>query len=278
MNYKKSINNLFFFQGDFLRAAFFAVVAMAMIGCAPTVTVRTAPPAIPFYEQPFCPGPGYLWVPGYWAYGSNGYYWVPGIWERAPHVGWMWTPGYWGWYGGAYVWHGGYWGRHIGFYGGINYGYGYSGVGYTGGYWRENEFYYNNAVTRVNVTIVKNTYAAATTAPAAATAGLNKDAAGTVSYNGGGSGVNSKPTQEELAAAREQHLNATPLQKQHIKGAAKNPELLASSNHGQPRPEVIAKHQALAKVKAKNPNKKQKPGKSPKDQRQEQPRRGDWER
>ena len=35
--------------------------------------------------------------------------------------------------GGAFFWHEGYWGPHVGFYGGINYGFGYWGHGYEGG-------------------------------------------------------------------------------------------------------------------------------------------------
>jgi len=30
-----------------------------------------APPALPVYEQPDIPGPGYLWTPGYWAWSSD---------------------------------------------------------------------------------------------------------------------------------------------------------------------------------------------------------------
>src|SRR5439155_15775648 len=100
--------------------------------------------------QPECPAPGYLWTPGYWAYGPEGYYWVPGTWVEPPTVGVLWTPGYWGWRNGFYVWHGGYWGPHVGFYGGINYGYGYSGVGFEGGEWRGREFVYNACSPRTN--------------------------------------------------------------------------------------------------------------------------------
>ena len=35
----------------------------------------------------------------------------------------------------AFIWHLGYWGPHVGFYGGVNYGYGYVGVGFVGGRW-----------------------------------------------------------------------------------------------------------------------------------------------
>ncbi len=244
MNSKKSI-------GLALLSA--ALCAALLTGCAGTVVVRTPPPPLPYYEQPFCPGPGCLWVPGYWAYGPDGYFWVPGIWETAPAAGLLWTPGYWGWADGAYAWHSGYWGRHVGFYGGINYGWGYSGVGYAGGYWRDNDFYYNSEVTRVNVTVVSNTYQA----PAME----KRTAVSVVSYNGGTGGAASTPTNEELAAAREPHVAATPLQKQHVRAASMNRELLASANHGQPRTELLAKRlvpPAKARVVKQKPKKRNK--------------------
>jgi len=48
----------------------------------------------------------------------------------------LWTPGYWAWQNDAYVWYAGYWGPTVGFYGGIDYGFGYPGSGFYGGYWR----------------------------------------------------------------------------------------------------------------------------------------------
>jgi hypothetical protein len=54
-----------------------------------------APPPLPEYDQPPCPGDDYIWTPGYWNYASDGYYWVPGAWVNAPYQGALWTPGYW---------------------------------------------------------------------------------------------------------------------------------------------------------------------------------------
>ena len=122
------------------------------------ISIGTPPPALPVYAQPPCPTEGFLWTPGYWAYGPVGYYWVPGVWVAPPRVGFLWTPGYWGFVGGFYGWHAGYWGPHVGYYGGINYGYGYGGVGFVGGYWRGGAFAYNTAVVNVNRTVVRNTY------------------------------------------------------------------------------------------------------------------------
>ena len=108
------------------------------------------PPPLLVYDQPPAPDPDYLWTPGYWAWSPEGYYWVPGCWVAAPYVGALWTPGYWGSYGGRYRFHHGFWGLHIGFYGGVNYGFGYFGYGYYGGYWDNNHFRYNTAVNRID--------------------------------------------------------------------------------------------------------------------------------
>jgi len=113
------------------------------------VAVGFAPPAIPIYEQPLAPGYGYIWTPGYWAYGPDGYYWVDGAWVEPPYVGALWTPGYWGWGGGGYFWYPGYWGRTVGYYGGINYGFGYFGVGFWGGYWNGGRFFYNGLYNHI---------------------------------------------------------------------------------------------------------------------------------
>ena len=114
------------------------------------------PPPLPVYDQPMIPGPGYIWTPGYWAITPIGYQWVPGVWVLPPFVGALWTPGYWAYVGNVYRWHGGYWGRHVGYYGGINYGFGYVGRGYEGGYWKRDRFYYNREVNNINVTRVTN--------------------------------------------------------------------------------------------------------------------------
>ena len=37
------------------------------------VSITVAPPPLPVYVQPVCP-PGYMWTPGYWAWGDDGYY------------------------------------------------------------------------------------------------------------------------------------------------------------------------------------------------------------
>ncbi len=189
------------------------------------VSVNIAPPALPVYVQPACPGDGYLWTPGYWAYGAAGYYWVPGVWVTPPRPGVLWTPGYWGFAGGAYGWHAGYWGPHVGFYGGVNYGFGFSGVGFTGGLWAGNVFRYNTAVTNVNRTVVRNVYVNRTV--------VNNVTVNRTSFNGPG-GVNAQPTMQERAAMSQQHFQPTANQLSHQQAAAVDRNQLASINHGRP--------------------------------------------
>jgi WXXGXW repeat (2 copies) len=116
-----------------LAVAMLATPKATYAGASVGVFVSIGPPPLPVYAQPLCPAPGYIWTPGYWAWDPvDGYYWVPGTWVLAPTVGFLWTPGYWGWSNGGYIWNVGYWGPTVGFYGGINYGFGYVGVGYAG--------------------------------------------------------------------------------------------------------------------------------------------------
>ena len=197
-----------------------STTSSAQIGIG--ISVRIGPPALPVYAQPICPGPGYLWTPGYWAWSDDGgYYWVPGTWVVAP-VGMLWTPGYWGFAGGFYGWHPGYWGPHVGFYGGINYGFGYGGVGFAGGEWRGGAFFYNREVMNVNVVNVRNVYSR--------TVVVNNTH---VAFNGPG-GIEARPTPQEEAYGREQHPAALAAQTEHEHAASQNRQLFASENHGRP--------------------------------------------
>ena len=179
------------------------------------LSINIGPPVLPVYEQPPCPTDGYLWTPGYYAYGDGGYYYVPGVWVAPPQAGFLWTPGYWGFNNGAYVFNEGYWGPTVGFYGGINYGFGYGGNGYYGGRWNNNHFEYNTAITRVNTTVIHNTYID----KAAVARGVTNSRA---SFNGPG-GVTAKPTAAQLAAARQPHVAPTAEQLGHRQEAASNP-------------------------------------------------------
>ncbi|MGZ3756408.1 MAG: hypothetical protein ACXVAY_06670 [Mucilaginibacter sp.] len=190
------------------------------------VSVRLAPPPLPVYVQPPCPVDGYLWQPGYWAYNDDdGYYWVPGVWVAPPRFGLLWTPCYWGYDNGVYLYHAGYWGPHVGFYGGLNYGYGYPGVGFIGGGWSGRSFRYNTAVFNVNRTVIHNTYIDRSV--------VRNYGGGRASFNGPG-GVNRQPRPEERAAMSERHFAPTRTQLSHQQMAGRNPGQHFSANHGNP--------------------------------------------
>src|SRR5580700_2289749 len=202
--------------------------SFAQIGVAITI----APPGLPVYAQPMCPADGYLWTPGYWSYGDEGYFWVPGTWVEPPTAGLLWTPGYWGGGSGAFAWNEGYWGQSVGFYGGVNYGFGYGGVGYGGGYWNNGAFFYNRSVSNVNVTNITNVYSKTV---------VNETTVNHVSYNGGQGGIAAQPSAAEQTAMHAQHTPATAMQTQHVHAASTNHALLASVNQGRPAIAATAK-------------------------------------
>jgi hypothetical protein len=212
-----------------LAAALFLIPATPSTASAQVVlSVTVAPPILPVYTQPVCPGDGYIWTPGYWSYSvDGGYFWVPGTWVEPPMVGVLWTPGYWGWSNGAYLWNAGYWGPQVGFYGGINYGFGYIGTGYYGGRWTNGHFYYNTRVNNVNVNVVHNVYQK--------TVVVHESH---VSYNGSHGGISARPTAAQERFAHEEHTRATAVQEQHVSAARSDRSQFASVNHG--RPAVVA--------------------------------------
>lgn len=190
------------------------------------VSITIAPPALPVYVQPPIPEPGYLWVPGYWAWSEDvGYYWVPGTWVEPPEPGLLWTPGYWGWDDGVYIWHEGYWGPVVGFYGGVDYGFGYDGDGYRGGYWSRGVFFYNESVNRIpRDRDFEHVYRRP----------VPEITDRRVSYNGGAGGLRARPTAAQMAAERARHLEPVAAQRRQVEYAGRNPDLRASINHGHP--------------------------------------------
>ncbi|HEX4377764.1 MAG TPA: hypothetical protein VHZ99_11500 [Steroidobacteraceae bacterium] len=209
-----------------------AALSLAALGLAKPsaaldigVSINVAPPVLPVYEQPPIPEPGYIWTPGYWAWSDDGYYWVPGTWVEPPEEGLLWTPGYWGWDNGAYLWHGGYWGPTIGFYGGVNYGYGYFGHGYEGGYWDHGAFRYNRAYNHfgndVHITNVYNRT-------------VVNNVGNHVSFNGGRGGIQTRADARELSAEHEHHIEPISAQTHQRELAHDNPALRAAENHGHP--------------------------------------------
>ena len=231
--------------------AFLILAVPAVVFGQIGIRVSIGPPALPVYEQPICPGDGYIWTPGYWAYDDSvsDYYWVPGTWVQAPEVGYLWTPGYWGWGEGGYFFNEGYWGETVGFYGGVNYGYGYYGEGYGGGRWDHGNFFYNRSESRVDEATIHNVYDER----------VGHGNENRVSFNGGNGGIVARPTQQQEAAGRERHIAPVADQAEHAQTARANPELRASVNHGNPaitstsRPGDFGEHAAPARQLAEAP-------------------------
>jgi uncharacterized membrane protein YgcG len=225
---------------------YLVILALALMAspafAAVFVSVDIAPPVLPVYAQPACPGDGYMWTPGYWAYGPDGYYWVPGTWVLPPSVGLYWTPCYWGWGGSAFIFHAGYWGNHCGYYGGINYGCGYNGNGYNGGRWQGGHFAYNTAVTNVNGGRVHNTYVDRSVTN-------NNFNRSRVSYNGGRGGIQAQPTAQDRQFANERHVQPTSVQQAHQRTASRDRGQLASVNGGRPTTVTAAKPQSYSAAK-----------------------------
>ncbi len=128
-----------------------------------------------------------------------------------PTEGYIWTPGYWG-YADDYYWVPGVWVPPP-----------RVGLLWTPGY------RYNTAVTRVNTNVIHNTY-------------VNKEvvnnASSRASFNGPG-GATAKPTAQEQAAAKAEHVPATPAQRSRVEAAKNNPALHVANNHGKPKAEAI---------------------------------------
>jgi len=198
------------------------LAAQAQIG----VSVTIAPPALPLYAQPPIPAEGYLWTPGYWAWdaASGDYIWVPGTWVLPPGPGLLWTPGYWGFVDGGYRWHRGYWGPRVGYYGGINYGYGYIGHGYAGGRWDRGRFRYNTEVNNIPHGRVHDVYRAP----------VPQRPAHQDSFNGGNSHWHTSPTAGERRFEGGRHPDWTPDQNEHEHRAFGTPGQHLGSNHGMP--------------------------------------------
>ncbi|MDR3476385.1 MAG: YXWGXW repeat-containing protein [Devosia sp.] len=186
---------------------------------------NTPPPPLPVYDQPPIPGRGYVWTPGYWAWSdrADDYYWVPGTWVRPPHIGRYWTPGYWRYYDGRYLYSDGYWGLQVGFYGGVNYGYGYYGDGYVGGRWQGNQFYYNSQANNLGSRRIGAVYSQGVSS-----------SGNRVSFNGGPGGLRTAPVQAEIAANQAGRAPPTRVQRDQAQLASTRSELRASVNRGAP--------------------------------------------
>lgn len=196
-----------------------------------SISANFGPPPLPVYEQPPCPEPGLMWTPGYWAWDPDqaSYYWIPGAWVSAPAPGLLWTPGYWGWERGRFFFHEGYWAPHVGYYGGVNYGFGYGGIGFAGGEWHGDHFFYNSAVMHVDHRFVHETFEDRNRVERGFVERNNH-----VAFSGGPGGIRHEPGPEERFAEHDRHMDRSPFQHSHEQAAHSDRDSFANRNGGHP--------------------------------------------
>ena len=106
-----------------------AVVLMTMAGChhdrpervyvepqPEYVEVAQAPPTVIVEPRPYAPGPGYMWIDGYWGWGGDRYVWERGHWAAPPRGYSVWVGPRYDRYGRGYRYAPGHWSRERGRY------------------------------------------------------------------------------------------------------------------------------------------------------------------
>ncbi|HUL02046.1 MAG TPA: hypothetical protein VLV16_02315 [Gemmatimonadales bacterium] len=99
-----------------LRILGASLAICAAAACAEGMTLgvvyadrRPPPPRVEVIAQ--SPGPGFVWIAGYWSWRSDDYYWTPGHWERAKHGYNRWESGHWQHRHNRWYWVEGHWAR-----------------------------------------------------------------------------------------------------------------------------------------------------------------------
>jgi len=86
-----------------LAGSLLGTVACATAAPRGRLYVRVGPPAPIVETRIGAPGPGYMWLPGFYRWEGRNYVWVPGRWDRPPRARATWVPAHWardrrGWY------------------------------------------------------------------------------------------------------------------------------------------------------------------------------------
>ena len=83
---------------NFLALAFLTLTAITESACGGGgyYYVRTPPPPRPYAVGMVgrAPGPGYVWIDGFYDWRGSGWAWAPGYWARPPRPRAVWVPGY----------------------------------------------------------------------------------------------------------------------------------------------------------------------------------------
>jgi hypothetical protein len=90
-----------------LLSSALAVPASALAGTR--VYAQVAPPAPLVEAVAVPPGPGYVWVPGYYRWDGRTYFWAPGRYAVPPRPHAAWVPGRWNRHHQGWYWTNGRW-------------------------------------------------------------------------------------------------------------------------------------------------------------------------
>jgi len=94
-----------------------ALIGLGVSGClwvpAPgrVVVVDRRPPPARFEVYGPAPGPGYVWISGYWGWVGGDFVWIGGRWDLPPHGYRHWEPSHWERHNGGWRLHKGHWHR-----------------------------------------------------------------------------------------------------------------------------------------------------------------------
>lgn len=88
-----------------------SLFALTVLTSATAAGMRApiSPPPPPLVGMTARPGPGYVWMPGYYRWDGHRYYWVAGKWTVPPRGRRAWVPGRWVRRGGVHIWTEGRW-------------------------------------------------------------------------------------------------------------------------------------------------------------------------
>jgi hypothetical protein len=97
-------------KGFLLAAILFAALTMGACASRGYYSYRVPPPPPPrLGVVGYAPGPGYVWVDGFYDLRGPSWVWVPGYWVRPPRPRAVWVRPYWEPHGRAYRFHRGHW-------------------------------------------------------------------------------------------------------------------------------------------------------------------------
>lgn len=96
------------------------LLSCVLLGCAGLASCSAGayygyrvppPPPPPAGVVGYAPGPGYVWIDGFYDLRGTRWVLVPGYWARPPHPRAVWVRSYWEPYGRGYRFHRGHWRR-----------------------------------------------------------------------------------------------------------------------------------------------------------------------